>query len=165
MSTKRRWETKKKIALLHCPRNVTTLKVEGVAFRLGLNLTHCYLEKEKPFCNREKRLLSGSLLLLLFRLVYVVLIRTYDVLQLDLHSRAKYANLFCFNPFLTSSWFFWLESYQKSVLPPSFLQPFSNQIFLFENVNKIYQTFWQLRKCICSYVAKKWIHAIRCKCK
>ena len=76
MSTKRRWEMKKKIALLHCPRNVTTLKVEGVAFRLGLNLTHCYLEKEKPFCNREKRLLSGSLLLLLVRLVYVVLVCT-----------------------------------------------------------------------------------------
>ena len=51
-------DEEKKIALLHCPRNVTTLKVEGVAFRLGLNLTHCYLEKEKPFCNREKRLLS-----------------------------------------------------------------------------------------------------------
>ena len=72
---------KKKIALLHCPRNVTTLKVEGVEFRLGLNLTHCYLEKEKPFCNREKRLLtSGSLLL--FRIVYMSYYNsTYTVVQ------------------------------------------------------------------------------------
>ena len=125
---------KKKIALLHCPRNVTTLKVEGVAFRLGLNLTHCYLEKEKPFCNREKRLLSGSLLLLLFRGR-----RTTTRLT----QSCKIRQSFLLQPLLDIVVILLTRVISKKCLTSLILATFFKPDFLFENVNKIYKTFRQ----------------------